>query len=220
MDIKIIFISFSIFLGSCGECKPDKYGEILELVVPIRTLPAKDTFEIGDTILIEANFSKEIQIYNTNNSIKLDSFIFFTQFVISEISDTVEKYKGIIDTIVEVGHVGYLPLQDDVVAYPVSYHEDDEGYHLVFRIILKTSGRFWVAFSSSSLFYDKPYYDHPALYVCNNNRRDRVEVFFENSSTTHEAYSSIFLKTKVDYLHQLVDFDRYEKAGSICIIVQ
>lgn len=222
MDIRIVFplIVFVQLIQSCGECKPDKYGEILELVVPINTSPAKDTFQIGDTLSIEANFDKDIEIYNTSNTIKLDSFTFFGLFGISEISDTVENYLINIDTIVEVGQVGYLPLHDDVIAYPIEFFEDDTGYHLAFKIALNTRGMFWISMVSANFFYEKSNYDHPALYICDNIRRDRIEVYYQNASTSIEAYNEIFLKTKVDYLLQVLNFDNYQKGGGISIIVQ
>ena len=138
MDIKCIsiFIIIVQILQSCGECKPDKYGEFLQLVVPVTTSPAKDTFSLGDTLTIEANFSKEIEVYNTSHTIKLDSFVFFTDFGISEISGTHENYAVNIDTIVEIGKVGFVPLHDNVVAYPLKYQEDDDGYKMKFKIVL------------------------------------------------------------------------------------
>ena len=222
MDIRYAFIFIIIVqvFQSCGECKPDKYGEFLQLVVPVTTSPAQDTFSIGDTLTIVANFSKEIEVYNTDYTIYLDSFKFFTDFGISEISDTFENYAVNIDTIVEIGQVGFVPLHENVVAYPLKYQEDDEGYQLKFSIVLKSKGMFWVFFSCGFFYYEPGAYDHPALYVCDKNRRDRVIVFFKNNSTTPEAYQNIFLKTKVDYLLQSCDYERYSNLGSVSIIVQ
>ncbi len=222
MDTRYIMYLLLItqFFQSCDECKPDKYGEILELVVPITTSPSKDTFAIGDTISFKANFTKEIQIYNTNNTIRLDSFDFFGLFGISEISDSFERFNINIDTIVTVGQLGYLPLYDNAVAYPVTFLENDSGYHLEFKIVLNSSGIFWIRISAASFFYDKSNYDHPALYVCDNNRRDRIDVYYENASTSFNAYNNIFLKTKVDYLLQVLDYENFQKGGGISIFVQ
>lgn len=190
------------------------------MVVPITTSPAKDTFNFGDTLSIEAHFDKEVEIYNTAYSIRLDSFNFFGLFGISEISDTVENYQINFDTLVSVGSVGYLPLHYNVIAYPVEFYEDENGYHLAFKIVLNTKGRFWVNLTSASFLYEEPYYDHPALYACENNRRDKVNVYFLNTSTSEEAYKDIFLKTNVEYLKRLVDYDDYQKGASISFIVQ
>lgn len=59
-----------------------------------------------------------------------------------------------------------------------------------------------------------------ALYICENNRRDRIEVYFQNDNTSIENYNEIFLKTNVDYLLESVDFDSFQKGGGIGIIVQ
>jgi hypothetical protein len=222
MDIKyacILIVSIQLFQG-CGECKPDKYGEFLQLVVPVTTSPAKDTFSLGDTLTIEANFSKEIEVYNTDYTIYLDSFKFFTDFGISEISGTYENYAVNIDTIVEIGQVGFVPLHDNVIAYPLKYQEDDEGYQLKFKIVLNAKGMFWVFFSCGLFYYEPGAYDHPALYACDKNRRDQVIVYFKNNSTSLETYESMFLKTKVDYLLQSCDYETYSNLGSISIIVK
>ena len=148
MDIKyaFIFLIFVQIFQSCGECKPDKYGEILELDIPITTFPSKDTFFIGDTLTIEANFSKEVELYNKSGTIRLDSFKFFALFGISEISDTLEDYAVPIDTVVEAGKVGYLPLHG-ALAYPLEFDEDLDGYHLEFKIVIHASGKFWLNIS-------------------------------------------------------------------------
>lgn len=221
MGIKnlILLLTLPYFFHSCGECKPDKFGEVLELVVPLSISPAQDIFSVGDTLTIEANFSKEIEVYNRSSTIRLDSFKFFTLFGISEISGTVENYEVPIDTIVEAGKVGYLPLQG-ALAYPLEYDEYPEGYHLKFKIVIHSKGVFWLNFSSAEFLYEESNYDHPALYTCDNNRRDKVNVYFKNSNTTLDGYNHIFRTTKVEYLLKLMDFERYSKAGSISIMVQ
>lgn len=216
----IYLLIIAQFCQSCDECKPDKYGEILELAVPVKTSPAQDTFRIGDTLTIESNFDKDIEIYNTSYTIKLDSFTFFGLFGISEVTDTIENYDFNIDTIVEIGQVDYLPLYDNVIAYPVKYFEDQTGYHLAFKVVLKARGMFWVRMVSANFFYEESNYDHPALYTCESNRRDRIELYFQNPNTSIENYNEVFRKTKVKYLLESVDFDSFQKGGGIGIIVQ
>lgn len=113
----------------------------------------------------------------------------------------------------------YLPL-NGAVTYPVEFEEDNDGYHLSFKIVIHSRGKFWLNISSSPILYEDPNYEHPALYSCENNRRDRVNLYFTNTSTTLDAYNQIFLTSNVDYLLRLMDFERYSKAGSIAIIVK
>lgn len=80
----ILVLLFPIYFQSCEECKSDEYGEILELDIPITTFPAKDTFLFGDTLAIQANFNKEVELYNKAGTIRLDSFKFFALFGVSE----------------------------------------------------------------------------------------------------------------------------------------
>ena len=220
MDLKLslFLVLIGIFLASC-ECKGDKYGEILELEVPITTYPMKDTFNVGDTLWIEANFDKEIHLHNSSNTIRIDSFNFFTEFSIAEISDTTENYNVDFDTIVKIGRMEYLPLQTAVV-YPIIFVEDVNHYRFKAGIIINTTGLFSMGFSTPSFLYQEPPYDHPVIYKCNRNRRDILEVYYNNPSTTLDAYNKLFLSTKVEYLKELVDFDRYRNGGGITIVVR
>ena len=93
MAIKFLLFSALAFYIIACECTEDKFGEALELNVPINTYPNKDTFNIGDTLWVEADFSKDIDVRNNANSIHLDSFNFFTEMAISEISDTTELFE-------------------------------------------------------------------------------------------------------------------------------
>jgi hypothetical protein len=199
-------------------CEEDAYGEVLELVIPFTTYPEKDTFHVGDTIWIDTHFDKDIEILNSPKTIRLENFTFFVEFGIAEISGDTENYNIEIDTLTEIGTIGYLPLHG-ALAYPITIIEDD--FHFSFRgaIILKTPGMFYMFFSTDGGLYEGPYYDHPKLYVCKNDRRDEVYVHYYNVSTNQADYDNYFRKTQVDYLLDLYDYERYKNLGTISFVV-
>lgn len=203
---------------SCGKCEEDRFGEKLELIVPINTMPGQDTFSVGDTLWIEANFSKEVEVNSLSERIRLDDFNFFTEFVISEISDTLPDYLVHIDTFVKVGRLEYLPLST-LAVYPITYVEDSDGYKFMAGVIFKEKGLFLINFNTDIGLFESPNYEHPALYTCEGNRREQVIVRYRNQSTSMENYTSLFKKTKVEYLLQLVDFEEYKNQGCITVVV-
>jgi hypothetical protein len=199
-------------------CENDIYGGHLELEVPIDTYPAQDTFTVGDTLWIEADFIKYVKVRNNAvNSIYLDQFQFFTDFFISEISDTIEKFEIDIELIEITGTIEKLYLPTAIV-YPMNYVEDENNYRFKAGIVLNEKGLFYAGFSTSNLLYE--FYNHPAVFLCKSNRRYRVDVYYTNHSTSIDVYSSLFLTTGVDYLNELVDFERYSNTGTVAFYVQ
>ncbi|HEY3386072.1 MAG TPA: hypothetical protein VGK46_06160 [Saprospiraceae bacterium] len=219
MGVNYLLVLSAVYLFfSCGKCEEDQFGEKLELIVPINTTPSRDTFGIGDTLWIEAIFSKHIEVNNVSDKIRLDGFNFFTDLVITEISDTVENNSVHIDTIVKVGKLEYLPLST-LIVYPITFKEDQDSYSFMAGVSFKENGLYLINFNTDIGLFEYPNYEHPALYACEGNRRDQVIVKYKNQSTSIKNYSTLFRKTKVDYLLNLVDFDEYRNQGCITIIV-
>ncbi len=209
----VMLVFVSLLAWSCN-CEEDSYGEVLDLVIPITTYPDKDTFHIGDTIWIEAQFNKDIRILNSTKTIRLEAFTFFTDLGIAEISGETENYQVDIDTITEIGAIDYLPLHG-ALAYPLTFIEEEHYYVFKGAVVLKSKGLFYLFFSTNGRFYEVPFYDHPKLYVCKNDRRDRVNVHYDNPSTSQANYEELFRQTQVDYLLDLYDYERYKNLGTI-----
>ncbi|HEY3386071.1 MAG TPA: hypothetical protein VGK46_06155, partial [Saprospiraceae bacterium] len=118
MDINYLLVLSAVYLFfSCGKCEEDQYGENLVLIVPMTTIPSEDSLSFGDTLWIDVHIDKEVSIVNSDKTIRLDSFNFFTELFISEISGTEEDYYTPIDTFVVKGKLHYLPLPTALV-YP------------------------------------------------------------------------------------------------------
>lgn len=205
----------SAMLHSCG-CKEDSYGEELGLILPFEVTPAQDTFSQGDTLWIEANIDKHVRVLDQDATIYLEGFNFFTKLVISEISDTLERYIPNPNVLVSVGELEVLPLQT-AIAYPILYEETADAYRFKAGLILEVAGLFHLGFSTRGSTLER--YEHPALYTCNNNRRDQVQIYYQNSATDRERYERLFLQTKVPYLLDLIDFQRYSDFGGYTFVV-
>jgi hypothetical protein len=213
--MNLLFVSLMIL--SC-HCEEDTYGEVLDLVIPITTHPDKDTFHIGDTIWMEAQFNKDIRLLNSTKTIRLEAFTFFTDLGIAEISGETENYQIDIDTIAEIGAIDYLPLHG-ALAYSLTFVEEEHYYVFKGAVVLKSKGLFYLFFSTNGRFYEAPFYDHPKLYVCKDDRRDRVNVHYDNPSTSHADYENFFRKTQVDNLLDLYDYEKYKNLGTISFMV-
>jgi hypothetical protein len=74
--IVLLVIPFIIF----SSCKKPKQKEYVEMIfeIPLNITPIKDTFNVGDSLLLEAYFSDSIKEINTNKYYKLENFDFKT----------------------------------------------------------------------------------------------------------------------------------------------
>ena len=213
--LNLCLIGTFVFTG-CKECESDEYGAELELVVPIETTPLSETIRVGDTLWITANFDKEVMLKDRPLSIRLDDFNFFTEIGVSEITDTSEHFSVEIETIEDVGQISFLTLQT-ALTYPVFYEEREDAYHFRGGIVFNQEGLFFVRLNTQPLLYES--YEHPAMYQCGDKRRRSVRVCYANASTNVENYENIFLQTNVDYLLELMDYERYASIGAFTLRV-
>lgn len=216
MGIKFLFIYLiAIAVGSCTPCEDDPYGEEVIFVVPVTTSPSRDSIALGDTLWIYVYIDKEVKISSSDNTIRLDSFNFLTELFVSEISGVEEDYYSPVDTIVKNGKLDYLPLPT-ALAYPISYEEHPDYYLFNAGIVLKEKGIYWIGMSTHILVLEA--YEHPAMYICETNRRDDVRIHYSNSSTNQKNFESIFKQTQVSYL-QNVDYEDFASVGSVAVVV-
>jgi hypothetical protein len=214
--LSLFFIGTFIFTG-CKECEGDTFGHSMKLVVPIDTSPSVDTFTVGDTLWVEADIDKYVAVEDNDERIFLEAFNFFTTLIISEISDTVENYAVEIEIIEEIGTVEILDLPT-LQVYPLFFVENDDAYLFKAGIVFNEPGRYYISFDTEPESYK--FYEHPAVYLCEDTRRNDMDVGYRNTSTTLEAYENIFLQTGVDYLFQLMDYPRYSSIGTHSLIVK
>lgn len=221
MDTKFFLVS-SFFLGSltltgCKECDGDTFGEQLDLIVPINTIPSEDIFSTRDTLWIVANIDKEVMVKDNEHLIRLDNFNFFTEMVISEISDTVEYFDIDIEIIQTIGEVSVLPLIT-AISYPLRYDEEANAYRLRAGIIFNEPGLYLIGFQTFFGLFEE--YEHPAMYYCEDQRRTKTTVTYVNTSTTLNNFENIFGQTQVSYHLEQIDYERFAHGGAHAILVQ
>lgn len=221
MDTKFLLVS-SFFLGTfiltgCNNCEGDEYGAELELMVPIETTPSSETMQIGDTLWVTANIDKDVLLKDRQLSIRLDNFNFFTEMIISEISDSIENFIVDFQVIEDVGEVDVLPLIT-LLSYPLKYVEEENAYRFRAGIVFSGAGLYYIRFDTLPEVYER--YEHPAMYQCEDKRRRSVSVCYANPSTNVENYENVFLQTNVDYLLELMDYERYASIGSFTLRVE
>ena len=197
-------------LISCS-CKEDLYGENLDLIVPIQSNPNSTTFQIGDTIYWEADFSKEVEVKGHSQPIFLEGFDFFSTFTISEISSEEQvDFNRQITVVQGVGEIGVVNSTQN--SYPVRFRETDDAYQLSFGVVLLEEGLYTAGLESYALPRD---FNHPAAYSCGNRRRGDITIRFQNTSTDRQVFDTLYLSTPNPDLQELVDFERYRDYGGI-----
>ncbi|WP_367392290.1 hypothetical protein [Lewinella sp. LCG006] len=214
--LSLFFIGTFIFTG-CKECEGDTFGEQLDLMVPINTTPSEDVFSIGDTLWVVANIDKEVMVKDSEHLIRLDNFNFFTEMVISEISDTVEYFDIDIEIIETIGEVSVLPLTT-AISYPLQYEEEANAYRLRAGIIFNEPGLYLIGFQTFFGLFEE--YEHPAMYYCEDQRRTKTTVTYQNTSTSLNNFDNIFGQTQVSYHLEQIDYERFAQGGAHAILVQ
>lgn len=202
--------------GLLCNCEEDEFGRELIMEVPIRTYPSKDTFRLGDTLWIEASIEKSVKARGHDAKIHLEGFDFFTNFLLPEISGDSENYDTFVEVVEQVGT--FTPFESVTTSgYEIDFVETADRYELKAGIVLYTKGLLSAQFNCLSFMYERS--NHPVVFVCGESRRDLVYVAYENTSTTQAAFDSLFLSTKVDYIHELYDYQRYRDLGAHTFVV-
>lgn len=215
MSTRFIYYLLGFYLlsiYSCDKiCSSDEFGDDLELIIPVTTFPSRDIFHVGDTLWVEANIDKEVEVVGHSNTIYLDSFNFFSTLAISEISDTIEYSFGMSSIIVEKGRLDTLPLHG-VVAYPIFYEETASNYLFRSGIILESPGIYYIGIYSPTDIFES--YDHPVMYKCGERRRSNVSCTYINHSSSEQAYRELmYERSGVWYLTNKYDYEGYRKIG-------
>lgn len=131
--IFIISVFVLLFIGSCcfpwqdcaDECDElDEFGDQLYLEVPVTVYPDIDTFKVGDTIYIDARFTKDINIFNSDHSIYLAGFDFLLEVAISEVVDSQELAVYDIKLFEEIGEIDTFLLHG-ITTFPIKFMETD-----------------------------------------------------------------------------------------------
>ena len=212
MGIKYIYYCFFATLlitvvTTCA-CEEDEFGEVLRMEIPVNTGSERNTYRVGDTLWVEANFPKTIEVVGNNNDIELIDYKFFSELNITEISEEELRFYSTPDIFVKSGAAEL----NQVGGYSYEFDESENGYRVSFGIVLLLPGVFM---SSSRTDSDELRgYSHPAHYVCGDNGRMNVFVNRINRFTTMENFEYHNEWNRVVVENFVQTFEGYRRGGA------
>lgn len=148
MKYLIIFSIFCLFLQACEDCLfPGGYV----FDIPATLSPAKDTFNIGDTITISSVFSDLVYETKTQSYYKLENFRFYPKTMIRKI-DTIREtnnmyeFDFIVDSKYNYTFFNYSSGNRSLFG---QYSYTNGTYDLEYKVIPKIKGLYKLTHSSS-----------------------------------------------------------------------
>lgn len=195
-----------VLMSSCKPCD-DPYGSNLELVVPIQ-FDNGDIVRVGDTISLKITFSKDVHLFEKEDSIFLENFNFFSSFGIINISDSIQRFNTDIKVMDLIGITSRINLPTSV-SYAIEFEELPEKYQYHSKLIINNPGLFFFEIGSNSLILEG--YDHPAMFECGKHR-GKSHVYYLNSGSSYENYSAVLKSTPEDF-YQDLSYEAYLLRG-------
>lgn len=216
MKYLIILSIFCLLLQACisKECRIPNH----DFEIPATLSPAKDTFNIGDTITIISNFPNQVYDKNTDKYYSLDNFKFYPETGIYKI-DTVNSKSNLLDFEIIVDSIynyNRLYYSDGTNSIGGQYNYNNNEYDLLYKIIPIKKGLFYLEFGSSVYpispdqeFEGKCRNTYSDVSVKMNEGVDNNIVFLNDSPDPH--YNNWILQ-KPD--------DRFHRFGGYCFHVK
>lgn len=142
MKYLILTITAILLISGCIKEECQIYGGTYEFEIPATLFPAKDTFNIGDTITFTSEFSDEVYERKTDRYYKLRDFKFFPQMGIKEISDSITDESVLQDFQVLVETLGFSQYiyNDGAIVYLGEYDYSENMYSLSYKFIPTKGG--------------------------------------------------------------------------------
>jgi hypothetical protein len=202
-------------LQSCDCTDVDVFGERTIVEVPIESSPAQTSFSVGDTIWWSGDFSNQVRVEGVDQRLNLEGFDFFATFGFEHVPQSSSLVESAIDVFANTGDIMFL-FGDAFKNYGIEMVETDGRFKFKFGIVLRKAG---VYAASMSTILDFDLYDHPALYACENTRREDFRIHYINSSTDRVAYEMIFESRLEGEFLEASTFEKYAAVGSITFTV-
>jgi hypothetical protein len=142
MKYFIPLLLLSILFSSCVKKKCRIDGGFYNFEIPVTLSPAKDTFNIGDTITIISTFTDEVYERKTDRTYILDNFKFFPETSVQKI-DTIGKIDDFsqFDVIVSQNYnYKFFNYSDGSTTLVGKYNYKNNTYELEYKIITKKKG--------------------------------------------------------------------------------
>ncbi len=222
-NIVILLIPAFVLLNSCTkeECKFDYPNYVFE--IPSSFSPQKETYKIGDTIIIESTFPNSVYDRSTQRNYVLKNFKFFPEFTIIKISNKISDRAAffMFDVIIEPQYniTYFYGSASKVLSYYGQFLNEISSYNLKLSIVPKDTGLF-VFHHSSSIDWDgigdqeqefEGKCDKKGLKVfvnMNENNENNINLLIQSPD---EHYNTWVLEKPVDRFHSLGGYAFYVK---------
>ena len=145
---KIFFFAIILCFCSCIDRMCDDAGIPYEFEIPLRFEPARDTFNIGDTITVEIRFSQMTFERTEAKRFDIGEFNFDPVCSIDEISDVMPNdgldYFDLLTS--ENSEIERFFFQSGNSLLCLQYMPEGEELFCVFKLVAKRTGLFFIKF--------------------------------------------------------------------------
>ncbi len=214
--MKYIIYILTIFLFSgCiknwKDCDKGKTSLGLSFILPIEISPAKDTFNIGDTITIEHVFNENLVNQSNGKTYSVVDHDFKTTMAITDLNtpSPSKSYKNPTLITLEGESTGNYITSSDYQAIYVNYHHENGQFKYKVLFIVDKPGFYLINFFSQRLEKTSNITECPEeflapYYTTNNNGDNNYEMIKNAISDYYYSY----------------DVERYNKEGAYCFYVK
>ncbi len=210
----IVAIS-AIFLGCPGkDCNDEGYIEY-NFQLPFSVSPQQDTFQVGDTIWVIADFSDEVLDLNSGNTFLLEDFSFNSELNNAKIDTTPFLSSGWFDDLLFFGEVGKLTrhaFSTGGIANFFEYEYTDHKYKVKIGIVPIQPGLFLLAFHSH--IPDERLINFNLVSGCKDERY-KINYFMNEGNENHFE----MLQHSQDSIIRSYTLDHFNMAGGYVFAV-
>lgn len=193
-------------ISNCA-CEEDEFGEILHLEIPVDVGADRNSFVVGDTLWVKADFSKEVKVLGNTNRIDLVDYKFFSSLYIDEISETQLRSYFSPDVVVEEGVVE----ANQLGGYDYTFDFTGSRYRINFGIVLSQPGIFSLISITDGDAQSE--LNQAAHYTCGDNRRTNVFIDRFNRFSTIENFNDFVEWNRVEANGFVYTFEEYIPIG-------
>lgn len=215
ISILMVFICYFL-VQACirKDCKIPNH----DFEIPATLSPAKDTFNIGDTITISSVFPNQVYDKSTEQYYKLENFRFYPEVWITKIHTVpvIENLSGFEFIVDSVYNYNLFCYSDGSCSYYGEYNYSNQEYSLYYKIVLQSSGLYRLSQGSAIYplgewqdFEGKCWNVYSDVSTKLNDGIDNNVAFLNNSPDPH--YN--------DWILQEPDY-RFHRGGGYCFYVR
>lgn len=214
-----IFAVFLILFNSCVKKECRNFVGAYNFEIPATLSPARDTYQVGDTIKFISMFADQVYETKTDRYYKLTDFMFFPNLRIREISDTVwneaalSSFEMIVNDSFNFSEFNY---SDGAISYIGQYNYESGNYTLAYMLIPRAAGFFHFSHSCSLVKLGE---DQDFDGKCKNISSDVVVKLNDGADNNIEMLNDSPDPHYNDWILQKPE-ERFHKFGGYCFYVK